>query len=270
MVHPISAISEIGVGSDAILNCVGFGTPDRIRNAGSDLFTVSEEIDDLLVDVVRRSSQTKYVNFSSGAVYGVTGAKPAGKGFESVLNVSPISPQDFYRICKTYQEAKHRSFSSLPIVDLRLFSFFSPWTELESGFLLTDIIGALSSGTELTSSPATFYRDYVSPEDLYLLLDLIIRSEGLNRSLDVYSREPIEKFRLLDLLREQFGLRYTLSENVQGSPTGNKSLYYSTDRAAGELLGYSPVDSSWDSIRDGLRGLGFSSGETRVTNRGIS
>jgi nucleoside-diphosphate-sugar epimerase len=242
---------------DAVINCVGFGTPDKVRQAGLGLFTVTEEIDNLILAYQRKYPLVRHLNFSSGAVYGTSAATPVGQGFRAEIGLSPLVPAEFYRLSKLHQEAKHRALPESAIVDIRLFSFFSRFIEPGGGFLMTDIMASLAGGQAFRTGPNEIYRDFISPGDLYALLDSILRAPAVNAAFDTYSAAPIAKTDLLDHLTREFGLKVEVTAPSGASPTGVKPYYYSLDRSAHELFGYEPQHTSWEGIAQELAALGF-------------
>ena len=75
---------------DAVINCVGFGTQRKVKNAGIDLFLLTESIDYQVMMYLKIKPSTVYVNFSSGAVYGTFIEKPIGIGHKSVIDMLPL------------------------------------------------------------------------------------------------------------------------------------------------------------------------------------
>lgn len=244
-------------GFDAIINCVGFGTPEKVKSAGLSLFKVPEEIDNLILDFVIANPKTRYTNFSSGAVYGTSMNRPAKSGQPAILEVSPLDPSEFYRISKIHQEAKHRSCPELSIVDVRLFSFFSRFIDPDSNYLMNDVIKSIETGQVLQTAPTEIYRDYISPADLYSLIDCILVSPSFNGTVDTYSKASISKSQLLANLGAEFGMKSEFVSAIQGSPTGTKAFYYSTNAESARAIGYRPQLDSWDTIREELKALGF-------------
>ena len=115
---------------DAIVNCIGFGTPEKIGRAGINIFKITESIDDLIIEYLVKKPETVYINFSSGSVYGSSFEKPVDSSYKSVIKIQPLEDREFYRIAKLNSEAKHRSLNDLQIIDIRLFSFFSRFIDL--------------------------------------------------------------------------------------------------------------------------------------------
>jgi nucleoside-diphosphate-sugar epimerase len=233
----------------AIINCVGLGTPDKIRTQGVDVFFITERYDNSVLDYLNRHSETVYVNFSSGAVYDPSGFDRADNGMEFRLRLDSITSADAYRVSKINSETKHRSMPKLDIIDLRLFSFFSRFIDLGSSYLVTELVRAVRDNKEFLTDRTEIIRDYVHPADLVDLVLRCIGSRCINRPFDVYSGMPAKKSELIRLFIDRFDLRVKYSDKPTGvSPTGIKTAYMSHNKDAEAILGYVPRFSSIDSI----------------------
>ncbi|MEK4512995.1 NAD-dependent epimerase/dehydratase family protein [Paenibacillus sp. FSL K6-2524] len=240
---------------DVIINCVGMGDPDELLKNPFRVFQVTEEYDNLVLSYLQNSNETLYINLSSGAAYGTDFSEPASNLKWSNVDVNNLTIKDYYGISKLNMEAKHRSLSKNHIVDLRVFSFFSCHIDLQSRFLLTDIIQCLMTGKILETSSDEIIRDYVHPKDLVNLVELCIDKHVINEVFDVYSRKPISKFELLDFFISNHGLKIDIKANEKvHSVTGSKSNYYSLNRNA-QMIGYSPKYNSLQSVADGYNSL---------------
>jgi len=242
---------------DAIINCVGFADPVKQKNAGIELFLLTEHFDNIALSYLKNHPDTKYINFSSGAIYGSAMNQPVLTGDKATIEISPMNPVDFYRISKLHQEAKHRSFPDLNIVDIRLFSFFSRFIDRDAGFLMSEIVRALDQGIPLKTTSTEVYRDYISPYDLSVLVKSIIENRFFNGSVDTYSKASIAKSELFISLSRNFGLKLFISDIGNESPTGSKPYYFSENRFAGTIFRYIPKYSSWDCIRTELVAMGY-------------
>lgn len=252
-VHPIGEFGRHEY--DVVINCVGFGNPSVAKDAGTEIFRVTEEFDNLVLGYLRANKETLYVNPSSGAVYGKSFYVPVDKNTKTMIDVNNMGSDDYYSIAKINSESKHRSLPNLNIVDLRIFSFFSRFIELDSGFLVSEIIKNIREGSVLKTSSEDMVRDYVSPDDLLELIVRCSKRKSINDFFDVYSRAPVTKFDLLNYFKNNYGLKYKIKENANvESPTGPKYAYYSTDRKA-EGLGYVPKFSSMDCIKREIKGI---------------
>jgi nucleoside-diphosphate-sugar epimerase len=232
----INGFRQFGRGQyDVIINCVGLGTPSRITKTGGDVLSLTEEFDRLSIRYLKEHPRALYINFSSGAVY----------------SVSPgdLKPEHFYGLAKLYQEAKHRVLDKFNIVDLRVFSYFSRFVDLDSGYFLTDLIKSINEGKVFVTTPRDFTRDFLSSEDLFNLICLIIKAKPFNDVIEAYSSGPVTKFELLDYFSKNYSLKYKIERNLKlYSPTGQKDYYFSRSRKAGNLVGYKPKFSSAETV----------------------
>ncbi|MEK3837239.1 MULTISPECIES: NAD-dependent epimerase/dehydratase family protein [unclassified Paenibacillus] len=240
---------------DVIINGVGIGDPQNLVQHPFQVFQITEQYDNLILDYLHKNPAAIYINLSSGAVYGSEFDQPATDGKWLKLDPNHLSAQEFYGITKLNMEAKHRSLSQHRIVDLRVFGIFSAFIDLNSRYLLTDIIHHLRKGEILHTSPDNIVRDYVHPEDLIQLIKLCMREEAGNEVYDVFSLNPAAKFEILDYFADHYGLRYEIEDNSSyNSITGSKNNYYSLNHSATQI-GYLPRYTSLQSIQTGYRHL---------------
>lgn len=232
---------------DLIINCVGIADPKKQKEKPQEIFIVTESYDNLVLKYLLDNKKTIYINFSSGAVYGTSFSDPVKENSKSIIEVNSIQPTDYYRIAKINSEVKHRAYKENNIIDLRVFSYFSKYIDLNSGFLMTDIVNAIINKKTLLTSEVNIIRDYISPKDLFNLIKLIINNP-FNGVLDCYSAAPVSKFELLESMKNIFGLCYEINcdTNIIQS-TGSKNIYCSINKNAGNI-GYIPNFTSLDVI----------------------
>jgi nucleoside-diphosphate-sugar epimerase len=236
------------VACDVVVNCVGIGDPGRQRIAGGEIFRITETFDTLALEFVESHPGSRSIHFSSGAAYGSDFREPAGKGTHASFDINNITPAHYYGIAKMHSEAKHRALPHLPIVDLRIFSFFSRFIDLEGKFFLSEVLSCLRRGHTLVTGPDDVVRDYVDPRDLLALVSKCIDGEEMNDAFDVYSLKPACKFEIIEYFASRYGLKYLVDRDLEpSSATGLKPLYYSTNRKA-ERIGYLPRFTSMDGI----------------------
>ena len=235
---------------DAVINCVGIADPQKQKNAGVELFRLTERFDDLVIDYLAGHEKTVYVNFSSGVVYGTAFDSGVEGNAVASIAVNSITPADYYRIAKLNAEAKHRAMADRNIIDLRVFSFFSRFIDLESAFLLTEMMRCVIERQPFQTNAVDIVRDYVAPSDLFALVKLCVASNGINQPIDVFSAGPVRKSELIALFSCDFGLEARIDEEVRDSTTGAKLAYYSTNHVAMSLLNYIPALTSRDAVRD--------------------
>lgn len=238
---PVRPFAEFARGNfDVVINCVGIGDPGKLRQETASIFTLTESFDNLVLQYLEGHPDCLYLNLSSGAAYGQDFSQPVSEESPARYEINKLSAGDFYGIAKAYSEAKHRSLGNRHIVDLRIFGYFSRYIDLESKYLMCEVVSCLKSGAEFVTGPGNILRDYVHPEDLFALVEKCIALRELNDVYDVYSLRPLAKFEMLDHFAAHFGLKY----HVEGAytaltATGNKDHYYSVNKKA-QQAGYRP------------------------------
>lgn len=233
---------------DVIINCVGIGDPGKLKEAISSIFDVTETYDNLVLDYLKAHADSLYIHFSSGAAYGIDFPRPASESSFAIFAINRLMPGDYYAIAKLNAEAKHRAQPDLNIVDLRVFGYFSRFTDLGTKFFLSDVISCVQTGRELVTEPGNIVRDYIHPLDLLALVECCINKERINAAYDAYSLQPVTKFDVLDYFSTEHNLKYSVSERLGGvTVTGSKENYYSVCRRA-EGIGYTPQFTSLESI----------------------
>lgn len=212
----------------AIINCVGIGTPNKLKEIGSGIFRLTEYYDNLILDYLSNYGGI-YINFSSG-----------------IVNSHAGSLKHDYRIAKLYSEAKHRA-SNLNIIDIRIFAFFSRYIDLKAGFFITEIINCIKEEKEFITGDNNIVRDYIHPDDLFNLVNICINKK-INDHIDAYSLKPITKFEILNYFEATYGLKYRVIPGTAGGhASGTEDNYFSKNHKA-DLLGYKPKYSAMDSI----------------------
>ena len=228
---------------DCIINCVGIGRYDQVEN----VFEITERYDNLVISYLQRNINCIYINCSSGAVYG-NFQSPAVEDSEFQLKINHLKRENYYSIAKIHSEAKHRALKHLNIVDIRIFSYFSHFIDLNSGFLITEIINSILHKRVLETDQANITRDYSGPSDLFSLILKCLERGKINEAFDLYSKSPLKKFELLEFYLKNYGLKYAIRENKKiESPSGNKDLYFSKNHNA-KTLGFEPKYSSMETV----------------------
>ena len=233
---------------DAILNFVGAGDPAKIRDSGPSIFETTLAFDDLAISYLGINSNCRYIFMSSGAAYGSNFADPVDENSTSKFPINNIKSQDWYGLAKMYSECRHRALSNLPIVDIRIFNYFSSTQDLTSKYLISEIFEAITSKKIFRTSGENIVRDYLGKNDFNQLITKILLYTPMNVSIDCYSKSPIDKLSLLEVLNKNFGLRYEIQNtNISTHPTGSKLNYYSLNRRAAHF-GYEPKQSSLETV----------------------
>lgn len=237
------------VAYDTVINCVGIGIPDKVNAAREGIFFLTEQFDSLIMNYIGSSKKTKYINFSSGAIYGSSFDTPVHASSNSVIEVNNITAIDYYRIAKINSEAKHRA-TNAGIIDLRIFNYFSRDIDITSKYLITEIITCIKEKKPFRTGSNNLFRDFVHPGDLSDLVYLCLCAETQNAAFDVYSASPISKQEILEYFKKTYFLEVNIDDSqLIHSATGCKNIYYSTNKEA-ERLQYFPRFSSMDAIVD--------------------
>lgn len=233
---------------DAIINFVGVGNPAQTAAMGASIYDVTLQYDELALNYLRQHHECRYIFLSSGAAYGSCFNSPVDAETKGKIDINNLQPQDWYGVAKLYAECRHRAHPELPIIDIRVFNYFSRTQDMNARFLITDIVRAIRDNSVLQTSAEYMVRDFIGPSDFYQLIQAILSSPANNDVLDCYSKAPIDKPTLLTAMQDRFGLKYEISKtNASVNATGSKSHYFSLNNKA-KNYGYQPALSSIESI----------------------
>lgn len=247
--YPADDFSKFGKQEfDAIINFVGSGNPAQTAAMGASILDVTLQYDEIALDYVRQHPDCRYMFLSSGAAFGSSFDEPANENTKAVIAINDLKPQDWYAVAKLYAECRHRSLSHLPIVDIRVFNYFSRTLNISARFLITDILRAIRDKTVLKTSLDYIVRDFLHPSDFYQLVSALLLAPATNTVVDCYSRAPIDKPTLLEAMQEKFGLQYEMTATNTGvNATGSKPHYYSLNKRATDF-GYQPSLTSLEGV----------------------
>lgn len=233
---------------DMIINFVGIGDPAAIKKMGIKIFDVTYKFDALVLHYLESHPSTKYVFLSSGAIFGGDFSEPVTENSTANININSLTSNDWYSIAKFYAEARHRASNEFPIIDVRVFNYFSHTQDTNARFFITDIVRAIKNHEVLKTSKLNIVRDFITPVDFYQLIQCISNSAPNNLSVDCYTKAPIDKFTLLSELNKKHKLEYEVSDKTNVvNGTGEKIKYYSSNKVA-KVLGYCPEHSSLSGI----------------------
>jgi nucleoside-diphosphate-sugar epimerase len=233
---------------DAVINFVGVGNPAQAVAMGNTIFDVTLRFDDMVLEYLRTHPSCRYLFLSSGAAYGPVFKEPANRDTPAVVAINDLAPQEWYGVAKLHAECRHRAHPELPIIDIRVFNYFSRTQDIAARFLITDILRAIRDKTVLKTSSDFIVRDFLHPSDFYRLVSALLLATAANVAVDCYSRAPIDKPSLLVAMQERFGLKYEVAEASAGvNATGNKPHYYSLNTRAADF-GYQPQLTSLEGI----------------------
>lgn len=233
---------------DAVINFVGVGDPAQAAAMGASILDITFEYDGLALSYITANPSCRYIFLSSGAAYGGNFDQPVDADREAIFSINNLVSQDWYGIAKLHAECRHRSQINLPIIDIRVFNYFSNTQDISARFLITDILRSVLNGDILQTSSDLIVRDFLHPADFYNLITAILLAPAINTAIDCYSLAPVDKFSLLDNIQKIFGLRYEIVEKRNSvNATGNKTHYYSKNKLA-EKFGYNPTFTSIQGI----------------------
>ena len=235
----------------AIINFIGVGDPARAAAMGTSIFEITRHWDERVLGYLDRSPTTRYIFFSSGAVYGDSFDAPVGPDTLATFPINRLGPTNWYALAKLGAEVLHRTLRDRTIIDVRIFNYVSRTADMAARFLITDAVRAIRDRVVLETSAQTITRDYLDPAGLHRLLSACLAAPGeTNCALDAYTLAPITKAALLGLLSDEFGLRYEQKSTAHTiNATGLKPCYFSLDRTAA-AWGYQPPHSSAQAIQN--------------------
>lgn len=245
--HAVDDFMAFGLGADydAVLNFVGIGNPAQAQALGASIFETTVQYDQMALDYLRRRPNCRYIFLSSGAVYGGSFTAPVTEDTPAIAAINAPQAQDWYSWAKLTAECRHRALAPLPIIDLRVFSYFSRSQDLQARFLISDMLRAVRDDSELQTSADYIVRDFLVPADFHQLVEAVLKAPSANCALDCYSQAPIDKPTMLAEFQSKFGLRYAVTPSANMvNATGAKTHYYSKFCRAAEF-GYQP---SWTSL----------------------
>lgn len=247
--YPVDDIPSLGkFNFQSIVNFIGVGDPQKAAYLGGEILDVTLLYDQLVLDYLVSHPECKYLFLSSGAAYCSTFEKPANKHTISELSINNLKKEDWYGIAKLHAECRHRSYNQHSIVDVRVFNYFSRWQDINSRFLMTDIVRHIIGNERLVTSANYIVRDYIAPDDFHSLVELILKGKNTNTAVDCYSKGAVDKPAILEKFRNNFGLEYINSDaGSEINATGPKKFYYSTNMLA-EDFGYAPTKTSIESL----------------------
>jgi len=200
----------------------------------------------------------RYLFLSSGAAYGSGFSEPAKRDTPAVVAINALAPHEWYGVAKLHAECRHRAHPELPIIDIRVFNYFSRTQDIEARFLITDILRAIRDQAVLKTSPDFIMRDFLHPSDFYKLVSALLVAPAENAVVDCYSQAPVDKPNLLAAMQKEFGLQYEITgTSASVNATGGKPYYYSLNTRAADF-GYNPSMTSLEGIIKEFEKLGVS------------
>lgn len=217
-------VFHISNGFDAIINFVGIGDPDKIKIMGGDIFRVTDIYDNMVLNYLKFYHKRKYIFISSGAAQ---------------------NPVNAYGAAKARAELRHR-YMPYNIVDIRIWNYFSHTQSTKTGFFMSDVVRAVETGQTLNTSGANMVRDYASPDDLHQLINKVLEAPPVNCQVDLYSKEEVSKFQLIDAITYKYNL-ITITDGCFGCDRYYPSLT-PDECSARKIFGYEPAKTSLENV----------------------
>lgn len=247
--YPIDGFCEFATQEfDAVINFVGVGNPAQAVTMGNSIFDITLRFDEMVLNYLKTHPTCRYLFLSSGAAYGSVFNEPARRDTPAVVAINKLAPHEWYGVAKLHAECRHRAHPELPIIDIRVFNYFSRTQDISARFLITDILRAIRDNAVLKTSSDYMVRDFLHPSDFYRLVSALLSAPAVNAVVDCYSRAPIDKPALLTAMQKEFGLRYETTEASNSvNATGNKPHYYSLNTRAADF-GFLPALTSLEGI----------------------
>ncbi len=234
---------------DAIINLIGSGSPAKTAQMGASILEITLKFDKLILDYLTDYPSCRYIFFSSGAAYGSGFEDPVSDHTFARIPINNIQSTDWYGLSKLHAEYRHRSIPKMGIVDVRVFNYFSSLSDINSRFLITDILYSIKNNLILTTTKENIVRDYIGPSEVAQLVRQILLSSHQNVAVDFFSKATIDKISMLEIMKKEFGLNYQMLAGYKSlNSTGAKMNYYSNSRLAQSIFGYSPQYSSQEVI----------------------
>lgn len=233
---------------DAVINFVGVGNPAQALAMGNKIFDVTLRFDEMVLEYLQAHPTCRYLFLSSGAAYGSRFDEPAKRDTPAIVPINKLAAHEWYGVAKLHAECRHRAHAEFPIIDIRVFNYFSRTQDIGARFLITDMLRAIRDKTVLKTSHEYIVRDFLHPSDFYQLVRALLSAPATNATVDCYSRAPIDKPKLLATMQQEFGLRYEIAgETASVNATGSKPHYYSLNTRAADF-GYRPELNSLQGI----------------------
>jgi nucleoside-diphosphate-sugar epimerase len=233
---------------ETVINFVGVGNPAQAEAMGNSIFEVTLRFDEMVLDYLQVHPACRYLFLSSGAAYGSNFNEPAKRDTPAIVTINDLASHEWYGVAKLHAECRHRTHPELPIIDIRVFNYFSRTQDISSRFLIADILRAIRDKAVLKTSPDYIMRDFLHPSDFYQLISSLLAAPATNMAVDCYSLAPIDKETLLKTMQEKFGLQYVITAATTAvNATGSKPHYYSLNKRAADF-GYQPSLTSLEGI----------------------
>lgn len=231
-----------------IINFIGVARPEDIIKIKSKIINITDQFDKKIIQYLKKNKTTKYIFISSGVVYCNFSKEPASSKRRIFYSRAKKGGKNWYLIAKLKAEKRHRNLKNLNITDLRVFNYFSHTQDFQNNFFISGIIKSIIKKKLFLTSNQNFHRDYVSSKDFFKIIKNLLKFNLDNQAIDCYTKSQIDKFTILKLMHDKFGLKYKFQKtHLKKSPTSEKIFFYSKNYQAKKIR-YSPTYSSKDNL----------------------
>ncbi|MDA9797310.1 NAD-dependent epimerase/dehydratase family protein [Luminiphilus sp.] len=204
--------SFMNIAFDAIINCRGVGDPSQIRLHPDTCVESHLASRKLVMDYLEKHEHLDplCLFISSGGIFNRGIASNVDERENVRFRIESLESFDAYRLAKLLVECLNRAESERSIVDVRIFGFVSASFSNQSSFFINELFQCVKNERTLSTDKGDFLRDYVTAEDIALLISHLLRSKTpkINCAINLLSKRPISKFEILDFFKNEFGLRY--------------------------------------------------------------
>lgn len=239
--------------ADFCINCTGAASvPESFANPLHDYTLNTVRIAQMLEAIRTVSANTKFIHFSSAAVYG----NPCGsQAIKEDIQLNPLSPYGWHKksaeeICREYND-----YFSVRTISLRVFSAYGPklrkqlFWDLYQKALHQPRIELFGTGREV--------RDFIYVEDVANALSvLLLRGEFDGRAVNVASGTPSAIETAANLFIDALGSKKEII--FTGAERAGDPSYWQADISYLKSIGFSPrfdLKSGLGYVADWLRSL---------------
>lgn len=149
---------------DVIINFIGCGDPQKLKEIGSEIIQVNDFFDNIILDYLSVNKKTLYIYLSSGAAYNTNFSEPTTEKTFLKININKITTKDPYSTAKLLSELRHRALTNFKIVDLRIFNYLKFNSSLDGSSLISQIFKCIISKNVFITSGSNITRDFVDKE----------------------------------------------------------------------------------------------------------
>lgn len=163
---------------DVCVNCSGAASvPDSFIHSSRDFYLNTVSVFNLLEAIKKYSTNCKFINISSAAVYG----NPRILPISETATLQPLSPYGFHKLQAENICVEFHKFYNLKTCSLRIFSAYGNGLKKQ---LFWDIASKAASADHLLLfGTGNESRDFIHIDDIVQAIELVIKNGDFNGSL---------------------------------------------------------------------------------------